>query len=100
MTSLLLFGLFAIFLFISVPIGIALGLATLVTIVATGSFPVEFLSKELVTSVDSFPLMAVSFFILSGEIMGRGGISERLFRIANALVGNKTGRFAMATIIT
>jgi len=56
--------------------------------------------KELVTSVDSFPLMAVPFFILAGEIMGKGGISERLFNFANALVGNKTGGFAMATIVT
>ncbi|WP_079477586.1 TRAP transporter large permease [Halobacillus salinus] len=100
MTSLVLFGSFAILLLLSVPIGIALGLATMVTIFYSGTIPVEFLMKELVTSVDSFPLMAVPFFILAGEIMGKGGISERLFNFANALVGNKTGGFAMATIVT
>ncbi|MCM3714818.1 TRAP transporter large permease [Halalkalibacter oceani] len=99
MTSAVLFGTFAIFLFLSVPIGISIGLATLVTIIYSG-FPVDFLTKELVTSIDSFPLMAVPFFILAGEIMGKGGISDRLFRVANALVGNKTGGFAIATIIT
>ena len=100
MTAAVLFGSFAILLFLTVPIGIAIGLATLITIFYSGSLPVEFLAKELVTSIDSFPLMAVPFFILAGEIMGKGGISERLFKVANALVGNKTGGFAIATIIT
>ncbi len=100
MTAGVLFGSFALFLLLSVPIGISLGLATLVTIFYSGSLPIEFLMKELVTSVDSFPLMAVPFFILAGEIMGKGGISERLFNFANSLVGNKTGGFAIATIIT
>jgi len=100
MTAVVLFATFALFLFISVPIGISIGLATLVTIIYSGSLPLEFLAKELVTSVDSFPLMAVPFFILAGEIMGKGGISERLFNVANAMVGNRTGGFAIATIIT
>lgn len=100
MTTAVLFGSFALLLFLSVPIGIAIGLSTLITIIFSGSLPVEFLAKELVTSVDSFPLMAVPFFILAGEIMGKGGISERLFKVANSLVGNRTGGFAIATIVT
>jgi C4-dicarboxylate transporter DctM subunit len=100
MTAAVLFGSFAIFLLLSVPIGIAIGLSVLVTIYFEGAMPVIFLMKEMITSVDSFPLMAVPFFILAGEIMGKGGISERLFRFANSLVGNKTGGFAIATIIT
>ncbi len=100
MVAVVLFVSFAIFLLLSVPIGIALGLSSLVTILYSGSLPLEFLAKELITSVDSFPLMAVPFFILAGEIMGKGGISDRLFRVANSLVGNKTGGFAIATIIT
>ena len=59
MVAVVLFSTFALFLLLSVPIGIALGLSTLVTIVYSGSLPLEFLSKELITSVDSFPLMAV-----------------------------------------
>lgn len=100
MTAAVLFISFAVFLLLSVPIGISLGLSTLVTILFSGSLPVEFLFKELVTSVDSFPIMAVPFFILAGEIMGKGGISDRLFKVANSMVGNKTGGFAIATIIT
>lgn len=100
MVSLVLFGSFAILLILTVPIGISLGIASLIAIVYSGSLPTEFLMKELVNSIDSFPLMAVPFFILAGEIMGKGGISERLFNVANAVVGNKTGGFAIATIIT
>ncbi|MFB4165364.1 TRAP transporter large permease [Alteribacillus sp. JSM 102045] len=100
MTTLVLFGSFAVFLLLSIPIGISLGLATLLSIMYSGSLPVDFLAQGLVTSVDSFPLMAVPFFILAGEIMGKGGVSDRLFGVANALVGNKTGGFAIATIIT
>jgi C4-dicarboxylate transporter DctM subunit len=100
MTALILFGGFAILLLLGVPIGIALGIATLVTMLTFDILPMNFLFKELVTSVDSFPIMAVPFFILAGEIMGKGGISERLFKVANVLVGDKTGGFAIATIIT
>ncbi|OIJ11552.1 C4-dicarboxylate ABC transporter permease [Anaerobacillus arseniciselenatis] len=100
MTTAILFGAFALFLILSVPIGIALGLATLITLIITGSLPIDFLVMGLITAVDSFPLLAVPFFILAGEIMGRGGISDRLFNVANSLVGNKTGGFAIATIIT
>lgn len=95
-----LFGSFAAFLFLTVPIGIAIGLAVLFTILYTGAMPVEFLMKELTNSVDSFPLLAVPYFIIAGEIMGKGGISRRLFNVADSMVGNKTGGIAMATIIT
>ncbi|MHA6250777.1 TRAP transporter large permease [Oceanobacillus sp. CAU 1775] len=100
MTIAVLFGSFAIFLLLSVPVGIALGISTVVTIIYSGSVPIEFLAQGLVTSVDSFPILAVPFFILAGEIMGKGGISERLFRVANSMVGNITGGFAIATIVT
>ncbi|MDY7224708.1 TRAP transporter large permease, partial [Halalkalibacterium halodurans] len=100
MTAFVLFGSFALLLLLSVPIGIALGLATLITIIYSGSLPLEFLAQGLVTSVDSFPLLAVPFFILAGEIMGKGGVSDRLFNFANTIVGNKTGGFAIAAILT
>lgn len=100
MNTLLLFGSFVILLVSTVPIGIAIGLATLLTIILTGSMTLEFFTREIMTSLDSFPLLAIPFFILAGDIMGKGGLSERLFRLANALVGNKTGGFAIATIIT
>lgn len=100
MTSLILFGSLTLFLLLSIPIGISIGLASLLTILYSNIISLDFLVQGLVTSVDSFPLMAVPFFILAGEIMGKGGISERLFRVANSIVGNVTGGFAIATIFT
>ena len=100
MTALVLFGSFVFFLLLTVPIGISLGLASLVTILYADVTSVEYLAQSLVQSTDSFPLMAVPFFILAGEIMGKGGISQRLFKLANVFVGNFTGGFAMAAVLT
>ncbi|MBU8790259.1 TRAP transporter large permease [Oceanobacillus caeni] len=100
MASIVLFGTFGLLLLISVPIGVALILSSLLTLIYSGILPLEFISQSLITSVDSFPIMAVPFFILAGEIMGKGGISRRLFNTAESMLGNKTGGIAMATIVT
>lgn len=100
MSVFILFATFALLVIASVPIAISLGMATLLTIVSTGTLSVDFLVSTLITSVDSFPIMAVPFFILAGDIMGSGGISQRLVNFANSLVKNITGGFAIASIIT
>ncbi|MGR5063871.1 TRAP transporter large permease [Photobacterium sp. DNB22_13_2] len=100
MSIFILFSTFAFLVIYTVPIAIALGIATLVTILSTGNLSVDFLVSTLITSVDSFPIMAVPFFILAGDIMGSGGISQRLVNFANSLVKNITGGFAIASIIT
>lgn len=100
MNSAILFGTFAFLLIISVPIGVALILASIAVLIFSNTLPIEFIAQSLVTSIDSFPIMAVPFFILAGEIMGKGGVSTRLFNVAESLVGHKTGGIAMATVIT
>lgn len=100
MTTFVLFGSFFLFLILTVPIGIALGMSGLVTALYSSNISLTFLSQGLVTSTDSFALMAVPFFILAGEIMGKGGISTRLFDLANVFVGRFTGGFAMAAVLT
>ncbi|SFL33273.1 C4-dicarboxylate transporter, DctM subunit [Gracilibacillus orientalis] len=100
MTALLLFVSFIIFMLVRVPIGFSLGLACLVTIFYTGSVSPQYLVQGLVTSADSFPLMAIPFYILAGEVMAQGGISKRLFGFAKIFVGNITGGLAIATVIT
>lgn len=62
----------ASFLFLSVPIGIAIGMSVIVGIWAGDMLPYEFLIQKMVTSLDVFPLMAVPFFIMAGEIMQKG----------------------------
>ncbi|KZE39005.1 C4-dicarboxylate ABC transporter permease [Bhargavaea cecembensis] len=99
-TAFVLFGSFFLFMLLSVPIGISLGLAGIVTALYSTNISITFLTQGLVTSTDNFALMAVPFFILAGEIMGKGGISGRLFDLANVFVGRFTGGFAMAAVIT
>ncbi|MCG5102200.1 TRAP transporter large permease [Oceanobacillus alkalisoli] len=100
MTPFVLFGSFFLFMALTVPIGIALGIAGLLTAIYSPNISVTFLAQGLVTSTDNFALMAIPFFILAGEIMGKGGISNRLFDLANVIVGRYTGGFAMAAVIT
>lgn len=100
MSATILFGSFTLLLVIGVPIGVALGMASLLTLVYSNTLPLEFITQSMITSIDSFPLLAILFFILAGEIMGKGGVSSRLFNVAETIVGNRTGGFAIATIIT
>ncbi|WP_096186878.1 TRAP transporter large permease [Evansella halocellulosilytica] len=100
MTILILFGSLAILLMLSVPIAIALGLSTMITLLYTETMSLTFLAQGLITETDSFPLMAVPMFILAGEIMTKGGISRRLFNLANVMVGGVTGGFAIAAVVT
>ncbi|SNZ05377.1 C4-dicarboxylate transporter, DctM subunit [Terribacillus aidingensis] len=100
MTAIVMFVSFGLLLLLSVPIGIALVLACIATIVAAQDISFAFLAQSLITSVDSFPIMAVPFFILAGEIMGKGGLSKRLINVAESIVGNVTGGVAMTAIIT
>ncbi|MDR1626747.1 MAG: TRAP transporter large permease [Spirochaetia bacterium] len=95
-----LFVTFVICLAINVPIGAALGVASLAAIIASPTINISLLTRNLVTSIDSFPLMAVPFFILAGEIMGRGGISRRLLDTARALFGRFTGGYGLVTVAT
>ena len=91
---------FAVLLGLTVPIGIALGLSAMIALMVDGSIPLEFIMKELTTSANSFPLLAIPFFILAGEIMGKGGISKRLIAVAESLVGSVTGGLALTAIVT
>lgn len=100
MSAIIMFGSFGLLLLLSVPIGIALALSSIATLLYAQDMPLEFLAQGLVTSVDSFPIMAVPFFILAGEIMGKGGLSKRLIKVAESIVGNIAGGFAMTAIIT
>ncbi len=80
-----------VFLAIGVPVAFALGLATLAAIALGTSFPLLVLLKETFTGIDSFPLMAVPFFILAAELMSGGSLTEVLLRFASQFVGHRRG---------
>lgn len=89
-----LFACFAL----TTPIAISLGLTSAV-VVLQSDLPGIVIVQRLFTSIDSFPLMAVPFFILAGNLMGYGGISKRLIAFANTLVGPMTGGLGIVAIV-
>jgi C4-dicarboxylate transporter, DctM subunit len=95
----LLFGSFIILLVLGVPIAHALGGATLLVLYAQG-IPAVFLPQTAFNTTDSFPLVAVPFFVLAGYLMEFGGLSQRLVNLASAVLGHVTGGFACVTILS
>jgi tripartite ATP-independent transporter DctM subunit len=98
--ALILFGSFFILMLLTVPIGYSIGLATLITLVTTSKIPLVMISQNAVAGVDSFPLLAIPFFMLAGNIMSGGGIAKRLVDFAETIVGSVTGGLAMVTTAT
>ncbi|MCQ4764137.1 TRAP transporter large permease [Cloacibacillus evryensis] len=87
----------ALFL-LTVPIAVSIGLSSLTMIVQMG-MPAALVGQRLFASLDSFPLLAIPFFILAGAIMEQGGISTRMINFANTCVGDTKGGLAIVTII-
>ncbi|UFJ39914.1 TRAP transporter large permease [Brevibacillus humidisoli] len=90
----------AVLLFLSVPIASSLSLATIVGVWFHDTLPLEIIPQRIFIAMNSFPLMAIPFFILAGNLMTAGGLSQRLVNFASALVGHRTGGLAMVAIIT
>jgi C4-dicarboxylate transporter, DctM subunit len=85
-----LFGSFFFFLVIGVPVGLAVGLSALIIFVVSG-IPLQMVPQTFFEGSSSYALVAVPFFILAGDILARGGISERILAIAEATVGRIRG---------
>ena len=86
--------------FASVPIGFAIGLSVVAYALSVGTVNMGYIASGLFASCDSFPLMAIPFFILSGALMEGGGLSKRLVLFFDSLVGHLTGGLAIVTVIT
>jgi C4-dicarboxylate transporter DctM subunit len=99
-TVLTLFGSLFLFIILNIPVAIALGLAALITIFFTTDLPLGIITQKAFTSLDSFPLMAIPFFMLAGILMGKGGVSKRLLDLATVLVGWMVGGLAMVTVVS
>lgn len=99
MEAVILFSLLIITIALSIPIGITLGLSTAIAMYFTSDIPMLMLAQKSVTGLDSFPLLAIPFFILAGALMCGGGISRRLVNLAESLVGFITGGLAMVTVL-
>jgi C4-dicarboxylate transporter DctM subunit len=98
-TSFLYFGLPAILLLLGFPIFLALFVTCIAIVVATGQ-PLGSLQIYLFGSLDNYPLLAVPFFVLAGEIMAQGGIARRILTWVTSLVGGVRGSLGITTVVS
>ena len=99
MVSLALFLSLFVFMVLNVPVGIAIGMSSVVAILAGGTLSLQYVAQALVTGTDSFPIMAIPLFILAGELMGAGGVSRRILNAFNEFFGRITGGLAIVTVV-
>jgi C4-dicarboxylate transporter DctM subunit len=99
MTTAVLFILLFAFMLIGMPVAIALGLSSLVTILAFGRDSLASLTLKLFETSEHFTLLAIPFFILSGAFMTTGGVAKRMIRFAIACIGHFRGGLAMAAVL-
>jgi C4-dicarboxylate transporter DctM subunit len=87
-----------VFLILGFPIGITVGLSSILYIMLAGIPPV-IVVQRLFGGINTSALLAIPFFVLAGDLMNVGGLAKRLVNLANAFVGNTTGGLAIVTVI-
>ena len=98
MTTILLLILFAAIL-IRVPLALSLGFSCLFVLLLTENVPLQIMPQRIFAGIDSFSLLAIPFFLLAGNLMTASGITDRVLRFANAVVGRLPGGLAMSNIV-
>jgi TRAP-type transport system large permease protein len=99
MTVAVFLGSLLLAMALGVPIAFALLLCGVALMVHMGNFDAQILAQNLLEGANSFPLLAVPFFMLAGEIMNAGGLSRRIVQFAMALVGHVKGGLGYVTIM-
>jgi len=100
MIALTLFAIFFILLFLSVPVGVSLGLSTFITAyIFEGKDILIDLASNLFTQLDKYALMAIPMFILAGNLLSKGGSAKRIIEFAKAFVGHLPGGLPIAAIL-
>src|SRR6059058_5257580 len=96
---LLLLGGFLILMLLGVPVAIAMAASSLLYILVSGVTPDVTLAQRMIAGIESFPLLAVPFFILAGNLMNSAGITNRIYNFALALVGWMRGGLGHVNIV-
>src|SRR5699024_5099635 len=99
MTTIALFILLFVFMFLGMPVAVALGLSSLTTILVFANDSLASLVLKMYETSEHFTLMAIPFFILAGSFMTTGGVARRMIRFANAAVGHLHGGLAIASVL-
>ncbi len=98
--SLWLLVLLFVLMFAGIPIAVSLAVTSSLFLELTTHISLVILPQRLFTTVDSFPLMAVPFFVLAGALMEAGGISDRLVGFIESMLGHVTGGLTIVVIVT
>ena len=98
MAYLIFFGLPVVLLVLGFPIFLILLVTSIVAVLTVADVPTEAIQTYMFGSLDNFPLLAVPFFILAGEIMAQGGIARRIIAMVMAIVGGIRGSLAVTTV--
>lgn len=96
--TLLLFALFLLFLLLGVPVAIAIGASSVVALHGA-DVPLSVVTQQMFSGTDSFALIAVPLFILAGDLMAAGRVSERLVEFADALLGFLKGGLSIVSVL-
>ncbi len=100
MTALLIFALLIGCILAGIPIAAAMGITSIITFVLLGDAQnLAMFAQRMYASTTSFTLLAIPFFILTGNLMNTGGITNRIFRFARAAVGHKWGGLGQVNVI-
>ncbi|REL30737.1 TRAP transporter large permease [Thalassotalea euphylliae] len=101
-SGLILIGVFFALLLINLPISVCIGVATLATMLFSIDFmpAVTTIAQRMVGGLNSFALLAIPFFVLSGLLMGKGGVARRLIECAMALIGMLPGGLALVNVLS
>src|SRR5262245_41569043 len=100
MTIALTFGLLALGLFLTLPMFIVLIGTSFLIVWLTSGIPLSILPQRVFAGLESFPLLAIPYFILAANIMGQGGLSTRLIAFVQTLIGHVPGGLAMTVVLT
>ena len=98
MISAILFISFFLFLIMGIPISICLGLSSICAILYSGT-SLTIVATNMYSGISKFLLLAIPFFVLSGNIMAKAGISKRLIKFVNTCVGHRRGGIAIVCVI-
>jgi tripartite ATP-independent transporter DctM subunit len=93
-----LFAIWAVVLALGMPIAFTLGVASLAYLWWTG-VPLVVIAQRMIGGLDSFPLLAVPFFILAGNLMNSAGITDRIFHFSHAMIGHVRGGLAQVNVV-
>src|SRR5262249_29482619 len=99
MTALIIFSLLVVLMLTGMPVSIALGLTVMSFFFFLSDVPMASVGMKLFEGLNSFPIMAIPFFILAGGFLTNGGAARRMIHFASTMVGHRYGGLGLAGVV-